>query len=324
MIAKVRDLVQRNLLVKVISLLTAIVLWLVVMNDQNPSIENNYTIPIIVEDVPSGYKITYSDDHVRIRVKGPRANFVDHDSSDFKARLSLANLKEGSHDVKVEVICPQGFDLLEATPPTVAVFMDPFMEKQFRADLTVTGSPASGKTVADIEQDNAMVTVVGPKSAVETVESVVGYIGLTGNEEDFDLTVPLKALDADGEEVSKVRIHPASTQVHVTLARGLSKKIVKVNPVLGNPVSGYEVRNVIVVPAQVEIAGDEKVIGKLASISTETIPLESTADIKRTVRLQVPAGVTITNPEVVVSLDIEPVGQKAKTANPAAKADKEL
>ena len=45
MIAKVRDLVQRNLLVKVISLLTAIVLWLVVMNDQNPSIENNYTIP---------------------------------------------------------------------------------------------------------------------------------------------------------------------------------------------------------------------------------------------------------------------------------------
>ena len=321
MIAKVRDLVQRNLLVKVISLLTAIVLWLVVMNDQNPSIENNYTIPIIVEDVPSGYKITYSDDHVRIRVKGPRANFVDHDSSDFKARLSLANLKEGSHDVKVEVICPQGFDLLEATPPAITVMMDPFTEKQYRTTLTVTGAPANGKTVADIEKDNAMATVVGPKSAVDTVESVVGYIGLTGNEEDFDLTVPLKALDEDGNEVGNVRIHPASTQVHVTLARGLSKKVVKVNPVLGNAAPGYEVRSVMAVPAQVEIAGDEKVISKLTSISTETIPLESTDDIKRTARLRLPAGVTITNPEVVVSVDIEPVGKKPQAADQAAKSD---
>ena len=43
-----RSLVQHNLLAKIAALIVAIVLWLYVMNDQNPSMEASYTVPVVM------------------------------------------------------------------------------------------------------------------------------------------------------------------------------------------------------------------------------------------------------------------------------------
>ena len=45
MIGALQNLVRRNLAAKILYFLVAMVLWGYVMNEQNPSIEGNFTVP---------------------------------------------------------------------------------------------------------------------------------------------------------------------------------------------------------------------------------------------------------------------------------------
>ena len=86
MMAFLRNMVQHNLLVKLCALAVAVALWLYVMNDQNPSIDGGYTIPVTIEGAPEGYQVQTAGDMVHIRVRGPRFLFV---STEKRCTLSM-------------------------------------------------------------------------------------------------------------------------------------------------------------------------------------------------------------------------------------------
>ena len=46
MMTRLRALIQRNLPAKIIALVVAVVLWLFVMNEQNPQIEGSFTVAV--------------------------------------------------------------------------------------------------------------------------------------------------------------------------------------------------------------------------------------------------------------------------------------
>ena len=73
MISRMRNIVQHNLPAKILALVIAVILWGYVMNDQNPSIENTYTVQLDVVNAPEGYKITKDASNVKLRVRGPRS-----------------------------------------------------------------------------------------------------------------------------------------------------------------------------------------------------------------------------------------------------------
>ena len=94
MMTRLRGIVQHNLPVKILAFIVAVMLWLYVMNDQNPAIEGNYTVPVTIENAPDGYQVHASADTATIRVRGPRSLFVAADRSEFRARLNLADFTE--------------------------------------------------------------------------------------------------------------------------------------------------------------------------------------------------------------------------------------
>ena len=197
--------------------------------------------------------------------------------------------------------------LVEVAPETVSFDLDKIIQKQMRAEVIVTGASAPGTTVAKVTQTSSLVTIEGPESAVNTVVRVVGYVGLSGNSADFELQVPLTAINADGREVQGVKVVPSATEVSVSLARGLTKKIVTIHPVLQeNLPKDYELGDVRTDPIKIEIAGDSKTIESLSSIDTEPIDLSKlTATKKMTVKLALPDGITVTNREVNVSIEVK-------------------
>ena len=317
MINRMRNVVQRNFMAKAISLLVAIFLWMIVMDDQNPAIEKEYVIPVAMENTPRGYKITKDIDDTKIKVRAQRSYFLNVDSGDFKAKVDMGGLEAGNSVVPIHVQAPQGFEMVELQPENVNVFLDPFIEKQVRVELIVTGSTAPSATVAQISQSHPTATVLGPKSAVDTVARIIGYVGLTGNDSDFDLQVPLSAINEEGREVEGVRVAPSTTSVSVQLARGLSKKVVLVKPNLGKDLpEGYAVDAVRVSPSNIEIAGDEKVIGSIQEIETEPISLkEKESTFTASAKLVLPEGITVTNPEVSVNIVVNKKDQKKKAGS---------
>ena len=307
MMNRINSIFRRNLPAKIVALGVAVVLWVVVMSDQNPAIEGSFTVPVAVVNSPEGYKVTKSEDTVKIKVRGARSLFVSATADDFRAYVDLGGAEAGKQSYKVQTALPQGFELVEVQPETVEFNLDKIIQKQVRADVIVTGNSAPGTTVAKVTQASSIVTIEGPQSAVESVTRVVGYVGLSGNSTDFDLQVPLTALNADGREVHDVKVVPSVTEVTVQLARGLTKKIVTIHPVLdGSLPDDLTLSEVRTDPIKLEIAGESKVLAPLSSVDTEKIDLSKVmGSEKLTVRLDLPNGVTVTNPEISVNIVVK-------------------
>lgn len=306
MMTKLRNAVQHNLPAKILALLVAVVLWLYVMNDQNPAIEGNYTVPVTIENAPDGYQINAAADTVTIRVRGARSLFVAADRSDFHASVRLSDFIEGEKAYTVETSVPYGFELVSVSPDKISVTLDRIVQKTFKAELTASGEPVSGYTVDKITQANETATVEGPRSLVDRVVHIAGHISLAGQSGDFSVHTSLHAIDADGREVSGIALLPESTDVSVRLARGLSRKVVEVQARPRSDLAPHlRLEGITVEPARIEIAGPEDVIGKITSIGTEEFSLSDVHETeKRQVKLRLPAGVTVTDPNVTVEVKV--------------------
>jgi YbbR domain-containing protein len=185
------------------------------------------------------------------------------------------------------------------------VTLDRIVERKVRAIVNVNGAPAPGVAVAKVSQASSEVVVEGPESAVNEVDRVIGYIGLTGkNDSDFDIQVPMTAINAEGREVQEVVVKPSKMYVSIQMARGLMKKIVTVQASIADDLGkGYEFVGSKVDPLKIEIAGNEKAIAGVDTLMTEKISLAGvTGNTDRTVKLVLPEGIAVTNQEVVVHL----------------------
>lgn len=314
MISTFRQVIQHNLVAKIVAVVSAIVLWGYVMNDQNPAIESSFTVQVQLRNVPDGYKVTQGASTVKVKVRGARSLFVNSSAEDFRAYVDLNDAENGKHAYKVHVETPQGFEVVEENPGTIDVTLDRIIERRVRATINVNGVPAPGVTVAKVNQASSKVIIEGPESAVNEVDRVIGYIGLNGNNDsDFALQVPLTPINADGREVQGVTVNPAAMYVTVQMARGLRTKIVTVKPALAGKLKDeLEIVSIKADPVKIEIAGDEAKTNAISSLSTEPISLDDvTKSQDKTVKLILPDGVTVTNPDVVVHL----VVKEKKTIN---------
>lgn len=307
MIRRVRSLVQRNLPAKLLAVFAAVILWGYVMNDQNPAIEGSFEVPLTVINAPEGYQVTQDEETVKIRVRGPRSLFVSAQASDFEAYVDLEKASQGTHDFHIHTYLPQGFELVSVKPETAQFTLDRIEEKEMRVDIIVSGAPAQGATVARVEPRERTVTVEGPRTLLAEVDRVIGYVGLSGNSEDFSLNVPLTAINADGREVAGVTIMPGSVEASVQLARGLAKKVVSIRAATTGGLSKeLELVSLKLDPQKIEVAGTVEDLAQLETVETEPIALNSIKESgKLTARLRLPSGIVATNADVSVNIEVK-------------------
>jgi len=267
-------------------------LWFFVMSSQNPVINSSYTVPVAVINSPRDFSVTVEDSPIKVKLSAPRSYFVDYSDRDIRATIDVANLAEGDYDLTVDVSYPKGFEIQEILPDKLHVKLEPYIDKQIEAEVIVNGTTISDAVVKGISKSLNHLTIVGAKSDVEKVKRVIGYVGLTNNEDDFDLQVPMSAIDADGREVKGVKVVP-------------QKKVVPVVANLTAP-NGKEFSKITVTPEQIEIAGKEEVIKSVESIQTAPLTLPSLKeDFHGTLKLVVPEGVTIQNDKVTVTAELK-------------------
>ena len=206
----------------------------------------------------------------------------------------------------VNVSVPFGFELTGITPDKIAVTLDSVAQKKFDVALTVGGAPATGVMVDGVEQMCETVTVEGPRTVLEHVAHVIAHISINGQASDFSVTTPLIAVNEDGREVHGLTLTPDTTEVKVRLARGLSRKVVAIQAKARSDLSPHlHLEEVVVEPSRIEIAGREELLSGIDHIETAEFSL---ADVKQTesrqVQLRLPEGVTVTDPNVTVTIKV--------------------
>ena len=299
---QIKNAFRRNKLQKIVALISSTVLWFFVMDTQNPMISGSYDVPLTMANPPQGFKPLFQDQTIQVKLSAPRSYFIDYGVNNIRAFANLQNYSaEGEYEIPVEASFPKGFELESVKPATIHVQLDPFIEKLMDPKITLTGSPAPNSVVRNQRRSSETVTLIGPKSFVNRVNRVVGYIGLNGNSETFDILVPMTAIDDDGREVHGVRVAPSVITVTVQIENELVKKTVPVNVDVTVP-TGREVSELIISPTTVDIFGREEFVNSVDEINTETLNFFVNAKtFIGKLKLIVPEGVTLSQDEVDVT-----------------------
>ena len=302
-----RNLFRRNLPVKILALIAAIIMWGYVMNEENPSVNGRYTVPIEIVNAPEGYDVDLAVKEVTMKVRAPRALMATAHESDFKAVIDLSGATEGEYDEKIKTVIPQGFELQGLSDDTVHVIMEALIAHGVPVDISVSGKAAQGMELADIKPSQQYVNVYGPRHLVDSIAKASGKIRLADNNSDFTMRVKMTAITADGEGISNLSVLPGELDVTVHLVPGEGKKIVTIKPaVTGILPEGYTLGEVTVQPTQVEISGSNKLLADLKSIDTQAVSLQGvTTTLDKDVELALPEGIASTIKKVTLHIDIK-------------------
>lgn len=302
-----QNLFRKNLPVKILALIASIIMWGYVMNEENPSVNGRYTVPVEIVNAPEGYDVNMGVREVTLKVRAPRSLMAAAHESDFKAVIDLSGDTEGEYDEKIRTVIPQGFELLGMSDDTVHVTMEALIAHGVPVDIVVNGKAAQGMELGEIKPAQQYVNVYGPRHLVDSIVKASGKIKLADNNSDFTMRVKLTAVTADGENINNLAVLPGELDVTVQLVPGEGKKIVPVKPTISGILpEGYVLGEVTVQPNQVELAGANKTLADIKNVETIPISLHGvTSTLDKDVELSLPEGIASTVKKVTLHIVIK-------------------
>ncbi len=300
----------KNITPKILAVILAIVLWLYVINEQNPPIESSFTIPLEVRNAATSYVVVDAPDSVRLKIRGPRSIVAGVLNKDLKAYIDIKGLTEGRHNIKVSAAIPSSLELVEVNPDKVQFRLDTTVSRQVPVEVRLTGAAAKGSVVGKPVAAYEQVTIEGPKNVVGTVEKVIASVDLAGKNAEFTVGAPLVPVTQAGKEIEGLTIYPEKTGVTVNIIAGLTKKILDVKPVTqGELPANLAIKSMSTKPDKVELRElvPGKGLDKLEAIYTEPINLaDISKDTTREVKLILPEGLAGAQATVSVTIQVGP------------------
>lgn len=333
-----------NLSLKIMSVAIAIVVWLIVVNIDNPVGTNYYTITdvelINKEYVESSDTIgkmcmpEENQDSVRVAITASKKIRDRIRLSDITAVADLQQAVSLDTDpvmVPITVTCLASGVLpsdIKVTPQNLTVNLDEKETQEFVVNVS-KGDTKPGKDyeVGSLTASPEKIRITGPKTLVNKIDKVNATIALDGNTEDYTQEVNLTIYDKNQEALSESEMNSLrienNAKVVVTAKLWKIRTGVKIAAgYVGTPAGGYQVGSVKTVPDTISVAGNTEGLESLSENDNMiTIPADridisgESKDVERKISLKnlLPDNVKLTSDsseDVWVTVSILPVGSQ--------------
>lgn len=333
-----------NLSLKIMSVAIAIVVWLIVVNIDNPVGTNYYTITdvelINKEYVESSDTIgkmcmpEENQDSVKVAITASKKVRDRIRLSDITAVADLQQAVSLDTDpvmVPITVTCLASGVLpsdIKVTPQNLTVNLDEKETQEFVVNVS-KGDTKPGKDyeVGSLTASPEKIRITGPKTLVNKIDKVNATIALDGNTEDYTQEVNLTIYDKNQEALSESEMNSLrienNAKVVVTAKLWKIRTGVKIAAgYVGTPAGGYQVGSVKTVPDTISVAGNTEGLESLSENDNMiTIPADridisgESKDVERKISLKnlLPDNVNLTSDsseDVWVTVSILPVGSQ--------------
>ncbi len=283
-----------------LALVLATVVWVIAVNQENPSVQDTFPelIPIEVVNRPEGM-VLFGEvvESTQVTVQAPQSSWDDLSVSKFRAKIDLAGLEPGLHDVPIQATCSDSrVRILERRPDRIAIRLEHMATKDVPVSIEVLDSPPLGYVARPLTTTPPTVTVSGPASIVDQVASVAGEIRLREAKSSVVRRVFVSPRNARGEAVGWVDWMPRETEVRVPVEQRLGFKDVSVRAVVvGQVAPGYWISSITVEPSAVTLIGSPDALAQLAGYAeTNAVDVsEANEKVTERVTLNLPAGVSL-------------------------------
>ncbi len=178
----------------VVALVLAALLWVVAHGSRD--VEKGFDVPVVFKNVPAELVITErNSDVVNVRVLGSRAALRNLGGEALEYAVDVSEARRGSAEFEVEqspIDVPRGAQVRSRSPSRLDVKFERRGTKvmQVRADLS--GDPAEGFRVANVEIEPPRVSVTGARREVLRLnEAVTEAIDIGGVDQTVEHEVKL-------------------------------------------------------------------------------------------------------------------------------------
>lgn len=297
---------KNNSKIKIISLLSAMVLWMYVMAIVDPEETKLFeNIPVTItnkNELNERDLVIYPEQELttNIYVTGKLSNLKKVTKDDINVYGQINNPLEGNNEIYLKVSTSQRVNY-DFKNPVMIVTLEKIISEDKSIKVDITGS---GKNNVDniMLQDNIdKVSVSGPRSLVNKVKRVVGTVKVNGELNDFSQSIKLEPVDANGKVVEGVELEKDSVNVNITL---LTQKTVPITLKLSdNSESGV---NYTMSQNTVTIKGKKDIVDSINDIETQPVKLsEILPGTSKDIYLQVPSGITIETKYITIKKNSE-------------------
>ncbi|WP_026650830.1 YbbR-like domain-containing protein [Butyrivibrio proteoclasticus] len=270
---------------KLASILFAAIVWFLVTNINDPVTSVRYTnIPVALKNTnlitDQGQVYSILDDSANISsvtIYAPRTVIDSLSQNNIVAYADFQDLSS-LNTVTINVSTNKYSDKIEnivLSSDVVKLSIERKATKSLVLSATTSGNLADGYMIGDISTEQNMLRISGPESVINTIESAVVDVDVTGFTSNIGTDADIILLDADGNQVSTAQIEMNIKTVRVNVVI-YETKYVPVNYVVqGEPASGYAMTGQIdSTPSEVLIAGRSSVISSVSEITVDDSALD--------------------------------------------------
>lgn len=312
-----KEKLTRNIGLKVLSIILAILLWIVITNVDDPigpKTFRNVPVKILNENVIAAlgqvYDVTEGET-IDFTVEARRSIIDDLTESDFEVTADFAHLSD-VHAVTIDILCPRYGNKVVVTDgknQTMKISLEEISNKKFKVDVIQKGEPVEGYFVGKKTASPNQIRVSGPKSRVDKVEQVCVEVDVTGVSGSYHTVVKPKALDKDGKEIDATKLKFSEDYITVSIDLYKTKTINLQITAAGDPASGYVMTRMEYEPKTIEVAGSDENLKNIRYLSINQNISGAKDNIEKEINLEekLQEGLTIVGEDqtAVISITIE-------------------
>ena len=285
--------VANNISLKILSLIIAVVVWLLVVNIDNPIGTKSFVVSDVQllneAYIDADGKMCIQDSEqtpIRVTIKAQRKILDKLTVADLRATADLQQAVSLDTDpvmVPITVSCEKVLpNNIEVTPNNLSLHLEDKDTQEFVVNVTTNNTkPDKRYEVGSLTSNPEKIKITGPTSLINKIDKVNASIDVDGATEDITTEKDVKIIDKNGEEFTDSDMGYLNvSRVYVTAKLWKVQANVKIKAgYSGSPKSGYQVESVSTTPNVISVAGSEEALATLKDQNnTITIP-DYVADI---------------------------------------------
>lgn len=322
-----KEKLLNNLGMKILSIIFAMLIWLLVTNIDNPYIVKTYTdIPVNVTNEDALLKKNKTWDiiegeSVSVTLKAKRSVMDKIRRADIHVTADLSKLSI-TNAVPIQIWVPKYEEELKEKSlgriDTLKVKVEKMATGQFPVLVDVVGEVGSGYAIGTKIPSPNIIEVMGAESLIKRINQVKVTINVQDLVESKTFLVEPIYYNYDGDRLDSTRLRTKTKKVNVTVHLLKTKKVSLKVKTEGAVAKGYRLENILIEPKSINIAGTKTQLANLSDIVISKISLDDVRqDTEENIDVTnyLPEGIKLAQEsgDVRVKLQVVPLEEKKLT-----------
>ncbi|RCX17226.1 YbbR domain-containing protein [Anaerobacterium chartisolvens] len=306
------ELLKKDIIIKILSVVFAIVLWFVINPIQTRTISVYLTVKN--EDTLKNKNLILKNKNysrtVEVVIRGNNEKIKNVTRDDFEASIDFSKITS-VYDTELKIDGPKyigkedGIIIKDVLQTSVQVELQRLEKDAFVVEGVISGSPKPGYKVVYTDVSPNSIVLQGADALIKSAASIKTVIDVSNIDRDIvQKKQPCKVYDINGKEILEL-----SQDLYVDVTVHVGKEVAVTAAIKGSPAINYVVGEIKTTPEKLLITGSPEVLSKINELKTSPVDIDGASkNIEEVSSIVFPTGVKAIDAqikEVTVNVGIQ-------------------